>query len=301
MVVDENSGDIIFFTAPWQDGYRYRSTDHGKTWEPDGKMADIEHRLDELEIDGVPVFRWWPIDAEPYLENYPSGESGITLRYGEKKGRLVVPARVQWRLKGQLHPGRLDLNLVIYSDDGGKTWKQGDPVFPFGKDEAVIAELSDGSIYHNSRNNIHHGNRHVALSRDGGRTWWEHRICDYLPDGPEAGPHVYPGHYGLMGGLARLPVDGEDILVFSNVDSKDGRRNLTVWASFDGGETWPVKRLVDEDLTGYSGLAAGRAGTASEGLIFLMYEVGLGREAPRVARFNLPWITGGEHWREFSR
>jgi sialidase-1 len=32
-----------------------------------------------------------------------------------------------------------------------------------------------------------------------------------------------------------------------------------VWASFDGGKTWPVKRLVDEGSFAYSSLVTGRA------------------------------------------
>ncbi len=40
--------------------------------------------------------------------------------------------------------------------------------------------------------------------------------------------------YGLMGGLVRLPVKDKDILIFSNVESSEGRHHGTVWASFDG-------------------------------------------------------------------
>ena len=40
-----------------------------------------------------------------------------------------------------------------------------------------------------------------------------------LPDGPQ------DTNYGLMAGLVRLPIEGEDILVFSNVDSPAGRKN----------------------------------------------------------------------------
>ncbi len=302
-VVDENTGDILAMpNMAWDgEGNRrwYRSTDHGKTWEPEGRLADIEHNLDTLEVEGRPVFRWWPVDSRLHLRNYTTYENGLTLRYGEHRGRLVVPARVQRRLEGQTHPGKLDLTVVVYSDDGGRTWKQSAPTLPFGTDEAAIAELSDGTIYHNSRSNIHHGNKHVSLSRDGGETWGEHRVCDYLPDGPKSGPRVYPGHYGLMGGLVRLPVDGEDILVFSNVDSEEGRRNMTLWASFDGGRTWPVRRQVDEGPAGYSGLDAGREGTVTEGMIFLVYEEPHGREPPRLVRFNLAWLTGGVDWEDF--
>ena len=36
---------------------------------------------------------------------------------------------------------------------------------------------------------------------------------------------------------------------------------MTVWASFDGGKSWPVKPLVNEGMSAYSSLAAGKDGT----------------------------------------
>ena len=62
--------------------------------------------------------------------------------------------------------------------------------------------------------------------------------------------------YGLMAGLVRLPVEGKDILIFSNIESPNGRHHGTVWASFDGGKTWPLKRLVYKGGFGYSSLSA---------------------------------------------
>ncbi len=50
--------------------------------------------------------------------------------------------------------------------------------------------------------------------------------------------------HGMMAGLARLPVKDRDVLIFSNIESPKGRHHGTVWASFDGGTTWPIKRLV---------------------------------------------------------
>jgi len=97
-----------------------------------------------------------------------------------------------------------------------------------------------------------------------------------------------------MGGLVRLPVKGQDVLIFSNVDTKNAKRERgTVWASFDGGRTWPLKRLVFEGAHGYSSLNAGRPGTPSEGWIYLNFEGGP-KGGSTVARFNLAWLLGGE-------
>jgi len=71
---------------------------------------------------------------------------------------------------------------------------------------------------------------------------------------------------------------------------------MTVWASFDGGKTWPVKRLVYDPHGAYSSMEAGRPGTPSEGMVYLLFEGGPGGHyaAMQVARFNLSWILEGE-------
>ena len=97
-----------------------------------------------------------------------------------------------------------------------------------------------------------------------------------------------------MHGLIRLPVEGRDILVFSNIDTPNPKRErCTVWASFDGGETWPVKRLVYDGASAYSSLTAGRPGTPSEGWIYLHFEGGP-KGGSQVARFNLSWLLKGD-------
>jgi len=94
-----------------------------------------------------------------------------------------------------------------------------------------------------------------------------------------------------MGGLTRLPVAGKDNLLFSNIETANARReNGTVWASFDGGKTWPVKRLANPGPSGYSSLKVGRPGTPSEGWIYFMPEP----KGAKVLRFNLAWVVAGE-------
>jgi sialidase-1 len=103
--------------------------------------------------------------------------------------------------------------------------------------------------------------------------------------------------FGNKGGLVRLPVKDRDILVYSNTYTAGGDRvKMTVWACFDGGQTWPVKRLVDPGPGAYSSLGAGRSGTPGEGIFYLLFEGGPdgGYSAMQVASFNLPWILEGE-------
>jgi sialidase-1 len=277
VTVDENSGDVLAFVEtehPPAPLTVYRSADHGKTW-----------RVQETVIH--------PNKAG----NVPSmsmNEHGITLRHGKYKGRLVRPTR--W------YAGSIDTSFypkhytdAIYSDDGGKTWQTSDPFPEMGTGEAAIAELSDGRVYYNSRRHWAPSGRDpdnrrwIAWSNDGGGTWKDCAASKILPDGPR------PHGYGLMGGLVRLPVVDRDVLLFSNIENPTtiGRHHGTVWASFDGGQTWPIKRLVYEGPFAYSSLDAGRPGTVSEGWIYLLFEGGP-KGGGTVARFNLSWLLGGE-------
>jgi sialidase-1 len=218
-------------------------------------------------------------------------EHGITLRRGEHAGRLLRPARYYGK-KNDRAEWPNHYTTAVYSDDGGATWRTSDPFPENGTGEAAVAELSDGRIYYNSR--VHwdkrpnNTRRRAAWSYDGGRTWKDWRIVQALPDG-----HQHRS-YGCMGGLVRLPVKNRDILIFSNIDTtRAERERSTVWASFDGGETWPIKRLVYDGPSAYSSLNAGRPGTPSEGWIYLLFEGGPGGGA-NVARFNLAWLLEGE-------
>ena len=96
-----------------------------------------------------------------------------------------------------------------------------------------------------------------------------------------------------MAGLTRLAVTGKDILIYSNCDSPAGRKQGTVWASFDGGKSWPIKRLVFAGSHAYSSITSGRPGTKTEGMIYHHFEGGP-KGGSAVAKFNLSWILGGE-------
>jgi sialidase-1 len=273
LTVDEKRGDILAFVEanhPPAPVSVYRSANHGKTWQ-----------VQEVTIEE---------DCKGNVPSMHMNEHGITLRHGEHKGRLLRPSR--W-YAGENDRARWPQHYTsaVYSDDGGRTWKTSDPFPAFGTGEATLAELADGRIYYNSRRHWapegeNPRRRWTAWSEDGGATWKDLSICEVLPDGPQ------DTNYGCMAGLVRLPVRGRDILLYSNCDSPAGRHHGTVWASFDGGKTWPWKRLVYEGSFAYSSLTAGRPHTKSEGWIFLHFEGGP-QGGSTVARFNLSWLLAG--------
>ncbi|MBE7502850.1 MAG: exo-alpha-sialidase [Verrucomicrobiales bacterium] len=274
VTVDERAGTILAFVEtghPPAALQVYRSTDHGKTWQPQPTVVHPDER------GNVPSMHM--------------NEHGLTLRRGPHAGRLLRPSR--W-YAGQNEPARWPEHYTnaIYSDDGGRTWHCSQPFPALGTGEAALVELSDGRLYYNSRRHWappgeNPRRRWTATSADGGRTWRDLAICEVLPDGDQ------DRDYGLMGGLTRLPVAGRDILIFSNIESPTGRHHGTVWASLDGGRTWPVKRLVYDGPCAYSSLEAGRPGTPSEGWIYLLFEGGP-QGGGTIARFNLSWVLAGE-------
>ena len=277
--VDEKSGDILFFieeSHPLSPLTVYRSKDHGKTWKADNVTVKP--------------------NSLGHIPSMHMNERGITLKYGEYAGRLIRPTRYYGGGNDRQFWDEHYTN-AIYSDDGGKTWQASEPFPAYGTGEAAIEELSDGSLYYNSRRHkstdgLNPRMRHIAWSYDGGQTWKDLSVSEELPDGDQN------RDYGLMAGLVRLPIAGQDILLFSNIESPEGRHHGTVWASFDGGKTWPVKLLVDEGSFAYSSMAAGRNGTPSEGMIYLFYESDKGA---KMARFNLAWITEDVDWKKFIK
>ena len=287
VISDDVTGDLLVFIDsqhPPSLTKMFRSKDDGRTWQEE------------------------PLNISPDRKgNLPSAhmnEHGITLTQGPYKGRLIRPTRYYGQGNDVKYWDQHYTN-AIYSDDHGKTWKTSDPFPVMGTGEACIAQLSDGRLYYNSRRHKSTDGldprwRYEAWSEDGGHTWNNMNVSNVLPDGNQY------SDYGLMGGLTRIPTVNGDVLVFSNIDipkvpdQKDlafenrwgDRRNGAVWLSKNGAKSWPVKKIIDSGGFAYSSLCAGRPGTPTDGLIYLLYEKienGMYVGA-NLAIFNLAWL-----------
>ena len=268
--VDEMSGEIMVFAmglAP--SDTLYRSLDHGKTWRS-------EKTVIKPDLNG-------------WLATTYCCDPGITLRHGKKKGRLLMPSQV---FVGAVNEdgSRVYLNKgqgrkyfakrysnALYSDDGGMTWTPSQPFSLLGSSEPGLLEVKGGRIYYNARTHVREGNIFVGQSLDGGESWVEAKEDDELFDGP-------PDVYGCKGALAKFQYNGQEVLLFSAPGQRDKRDDITIRASLDGGETWPVSRLVKEGPGNYTWLAVGRKGTPSEGFIYLL------SNKDWMARFNFAWV-----------
>jgi len=148
-------------------------------------------------------------------------------------GTLMIPADHVEKRRMSAH--------VVFSKDGGATWELGGSI-P-GGEEATLAQLDDGSLYINVRP-VAAGHRVVARSYDDGLTWtdWGHDTA--LPDPM------------CQGSLIKAPrPGGGSVYLFTNPADRLHREKMTVRASWDGCETWSIKRTVlYEGLASYSAL-----------------------------------------------
>ena len=99
-------------------------------------------------------------------------------------GRLIVPA---WFAYDKEDPKahKPSFTTTFYSDDGGVSWKVGEPVFKdviVNGNESAIAVTSDGEYLISIRNAGEKRRRALAKSRDGISGWYGLSFEDNLPD-----------------------------------------------------------------------------------------------------------------------
>lgn len=169
----------------------------------------------------------------------------IVKRSDPARGRIVVPARHNTKTE-RMKPH------VIFSDDGGETWKIGGIVERKQATEGTVVELSDGSLMINCRNQRDdEDHRVVAVSRDGGESFPEVWLEKQLGE-----PR------GCQGSLlfhSLNPVSGKGNILFSNPDNTEVRSDGTLKLSEDDGRTWTKAfRYAPKpapNFTGYSDIA----------------------------------------------
>jgi sialidase-1 len=221
-----------------------RSTDDGASW-----TAPVEITAQVKQPD----WTW-----------YATGPgNGIQL----KSGRLVIPC-------DHNTADNRRFSHVIYSDDGGATWKIGG-IAEEQTNESAVVELKSGELLFNMRS--YHGKhrRAVQRSHDGGITWDALQLDDVLIE-PVC--------------QASLVTDAKGRVFFSN-PAATTRTKMTVRLSTDGGHTWTASRVIHEGPAAYSSLAILRGNR-----IGLLYELGEAKPYERISfvRFDVAWIQGKE-------
>ena len=235
VLVDERTG-TVWVVAVWTHGMG-----NGRAWTNSMPGMDPGETPQLMLVRSDDDGRSWskPINITRQVKN-PSWcfllqgpGRGITMR----DGTLVFA--VQFIDKDRMpHAG------IMYSKDHGETWHIHNPARS-NTTEAQVAEVEPGVLMLNMRDN-RGGSRAVMTTRDLGQTWTEHVSHRTSLREPVC-------MASLIAVPARKNVLGKDILLFSNPDTIDGRHDITIKASLDGGATWPYKLLLDEgDSWGYS-------------------------------------------------
>lgn len=192
---------------------------------------------------------------------------------------------------------------VIYSDDHGKTWHRGDIVVRHSEitpnpSESVAVQLHDDRVMLNIRTESRKNLRLVSFSADGAKNWSKPVFDEELFE-PICNASILR--------LTEQPEHNKNRILFSNPDSRNSakgpnewgarpRENITIKMSYDEGQTWPVSKVLDPGIGGYTDLAVGLDGST----IYCLYERGgvkgnmFDNSYMTVARFNIEWLTDGK-------
>ncbi|MHC3472542.1 sialidase family protein [Streptomyces sp. 7R007] len=216
------------------------SDDEGATWSAPAEITESVKR---------PGWRWYATTPGHALQ--------LT------SGRVVVPANHTLPPTGTdtgTEP-RYNSGHCLLSDDRGATWSIGyldeNTDGYINVNETTAAELPDGRVYFNTRNDSPApGNRADAVSEDGGETLHTRFRPQAGLDGPVC-----------QGSLLHL---GEpDVLLFSGPAFPGGRALMTLRASTDSGRTWRPVHTVDGLPAAYSDLVR-----VDDSTVGLLYETG---------------------------
>lgn len=213
-----------------------KSSDDGLTWS------------EPVNITQAKKEAWWLFAPAP--------GRGITM----KDGTLVFPTQ------GRDENG-LSFSNITWSSDGGKTWTTSNPATK-NTTECAVAELQNGNLMLNMRDNRNRGNeevngRSVFITRDLGETWTEHPTSRKALIEPTCMASLHKHTY-YEGG------EEKSVLLFVNPASATKRNNITLKVSYDEGNTWPEENhiLLDE----YSGRGYSCITSVNDSTIGVLYE-----------------------------
>lgn len=205
------------------------STDGGITWGEAVNITTQVHRPKQLSTNSAYNF------SEDWRSYANTPGHAMQFQNGKYKGRIFIAAN---HSAGEPQKQAMDYDAHgFYTDDHGKTFQLGTNLNIPGSNESTAAELSNGKLMMNSRNQK--GDiraRIVAISSDGGATWDTTYFDKNLPD-PVCEASI----------LTIGKKKGKNILAFCNAADEKRRDNLTLRISFNDGRSWKKSFVLDKD------------------------------------------------------
>jgi len=224
VVVKETGAIMAPFTRNNREVWMSKSLDDGVTWSEPIEMVDM--RMDDWIWVGLGPPAGLQLDSGrlliPGYHNNMSMGNGSSVGSGFTKGHTML------------------------SDDLGETWFLGSTEFGDHNyvNELQAAQLPDGIVVVNSR--VMMDKRVISVSKDEGETFVSNKFAGGLRQ-------TYQGCEGSM-----IYHSKQDRLLYSGIQgrlpARIYRENMTIFESFDGGDNWDLKEIVDLGSSAYSAL-----------------------------------------------
>ncbi|MFD8716971.1 exo-alpha-sialidase [Streptomyces sp. NPDC059629] len=231
----------------------------GQVPDADGRRVWVQHSDDDGVTWSAPEEITGSVKRAGWRWYATTPGHGLQLR----SGRVVVPGNHSLPPAGTDNgtEGKYNSGHCLLSDDRGETWYLGyvdeNTDGYINVNETTAAELPDGRVYFNTRNDSPApGNRADAHSADGGRTL----VKPFRPQAGLAAPVCE---------ASVLQLRDPDVLLYSGPGDPASRALMTIRASVDGGTTWRPVYTVDGLPAAYSDLTRIDAATVG-----LLYETG---------------------------
>lgn len=277
-IADRSGAVHLLICLEYMRCFQMRSDDDGRTW---SKPEEITAAFASFR----PQWNWQVLATGP--------GHGIQLQ----SGRLLVPVWMSTGTGGG-NAHRPSVTATIFSDDSGRTWQAGAVAVTNSNEwinpsEAALAELPDGRVLLNVRSEAKMNRRLITTSPDGIARWSKPHFDEALLEPIcMASLITLTNHAGQYAMVFANPAN------LSRVDGKEApgkgrdRKNLTVRVSYDGGQHWPMERLLESGPSGYSDLAS-----LPDGSILCFYERGAAgvtnsnyAQRLTLARFDWEWL-----------
>ncbi|NBO49951.1 MAG: exo-alpha-sialidase [Chitinophagia bacterium] len=211
-----------------------KSFDHGNSWTSPVNITTQVHR--PLQPQTNPAYQF----KEDWRSYANTPGHGLQIQTGNYKGRIYIPAN---HSSGDPQNAFHDYKAhAYYTDDHGKTFHLSSTIEIPSSNESTAAELSNGNLLVNSRNQSGNPKRRIiALSSNGGETWDTTYISSTLLDPV------------CQASLLNIHFKNRHHLLFSNAFAVQHRDSLSIHHSNDDGKTWSNKKMIEIAAPGFKG------------------------------------------------